>query len=223
MTTIDICVAQDEEILKKHDYTEKTESTIDVSVLPQVMQVKNFGKRGRTKYTHLVDQDTTVGTGGFGGIKALAKPGGVPTNFSAGCFLCGGPHLKKGAVNARSVVLTFALTYHYADCPQNKEGSGPNSAPLGPRDRPRQSWRDDDDKQYGSRERARDGYSRDQEWDDNYHSRPRERYRQSRSRSRSPPRRQNLREDDYKRKDRQHSRERSIDSVHVEKRRRTEY
>ncbi|KAG6902998.1 hypothetical protein C0995_008571 [Termitomyces sp. Mi166 len=44
---------QDEEILKKHDYTAPTESTVDISMLPKVMQVKNFGKRSRTKYTHL--------------------------------------------------------------------------------------------------------------------------------------------------------------------------
>ncbi|KAG9045065.1 hypothetical protein FS837_007112 [Tulasnella sp. UAMH 9824] len=73
---------QDAEILKRHDYTEATESTLDVSMLPKVMQVKDFGKRGRTKYTHLLDQDTTrVGTDGKGG--------------GAICFLCGGPHLKK--------------------------------------------------------------------------------------------------------------------------------
>jgi hypothetical protein len=39
------------------------------------MQVKNFGKRSRTKYTHLVDQDTTIRTGGFGGSTPV-KAGG---------------------------------------------------------------------------------------------------------------------------------------------------
>ena len=31
----------------------------DMTALPAVMQVKKFGMRGNTKYTHLVDQDTT--------------------------------------------------------------------------------------------------------------------------------------------------------------------
>ncbi|KAK0198042.1 splicing factor, Prp19-binding domain-containing protein [Armillaria mellea] len=79
---------------QRHDYTEATASTVDVSSLPKVMQVKNFGKRSRTKYTHLLDQDTTVPTGGFGG-NAPVKAGGKSLE-GGGCFLCGGPHLKKG-------------------------------------------------------------------------------------------------------------------------------
>ena len=63
-------------------------------MLPKVMQVKNFGKRSRTKYTHLLDQDTTVPSGGFGGT-APVRAGGTSLD-GGGCFLCGGPHLKKG-------------------------------------------------------------------------------------------------------------------------------
>ncbi|RXW18448.1 hypothetical protein EST38_g7417 [Candolleomyces aberdarensis] len=93
---------QDMEVLKKHDYTESTESTVDVSSLPKLMQVKNFGKRGQTKYTHLLDQDTTAGNGGFGG-SAPVKSGGLNTQ-GGGCFSCGGPHLKKVAQTQNPLV-----------------------------------------------------------------------------------------------------------------------
>ena len=48
-----------EDVLSR-DYSGATlEDKFDKTVLPKVMQVKNFGRSGRTKYTHLVDQDTT--------------------------------------------------------------------------------------------------------------------------------------------------------------------
>lgn len=46
--------------VRKRDYSAPTlEDKYDKEHLPSVLQVKKFGMRGRTKYTHLVDQDTT--------------------------------------------------------------------------------------------------------------------------------------------------------------------
>ncbi|KAK0208047.1 splicing factor, Prp19-binding domain-containing protein [Desarmillaria ectypa] len=222
---------QDEEILKRHDYTEATASTVDVSSLPKVMQVKNFGKRSRTKYTHLLDQDTTVPTGGFGG-NAPVKAGGKSLE-GGGCFLCGGPHLKK-------------------DCPQNTgplplSGRGPGTgsnnvsggsrawgAPPPPRDG--QSWRSNDDVRDDndgrSRDRGHEDYNRGaRREDDGYHrhdrSKPGDRYdydsRGSRRRSRSPRRSPDGYDDgdrDYRYRERRRSRERLDDRDHREKRRR---
>ncbi|CAG9566147.1 unnamed protein product [Danaus chrysippus] len=49
-----------EEDVFKQDFSGPTlDDHFDKTVLPKVMQVKKFGRSGRTKYTHLVDQDTT--------------------------------------------------------------------------------------------------------------------------------------------------------------------
>ncbi|KAK9453609.1 splicing factor, Prp19-binding domain-containing protein [Dipodascopsis uninucleata] len=57
---------QDMDILKRADYaTENVEDAVkDKSVLPKALQVREdqIGKRGRTRYTHLLDQDTSKGS-----------------------------------------------------------------------------------------------------------------------------------------------------------------
>jgi microfibrillar-associated protein 1 len=51
---------RDDHDVRKQEFNEPTlEDRVDKEKLPTVMQVKKFGMRGRTKYTHLVDQDTT--------------------------------------------------------------------------------------------------------------------------------------------------------------------
>ncbi len=51
---------EDDQVFKR-DFAQPTlEDHFDRTVVPKVMQVKNFGRSGRTKYTHLVDQDTTA-------------------------------------------------------------------------------------------------------------------------------------------------------------------
>ncbi|GJT77833.1 microfibrillar-associated protein 1-like protein [Tanacetum coccineum] len=44
----------------RRDYSSPTgEDKMDKTILPKVMQVKHFGRSGRTKWTHLVNEDTT--------------------------------------------------------------------------------------------------------------------------------------------------------------------
>lgn len=50
---------RDDNIFKRDFSGATLEDHFDKTILPKVMQVKNFGRSGRTKYTHLVDQDTT--------------------------------------------------------------------------------------------------------------------------------------------------------------------
>eukprot|EP01104_Vermistella_antarctica_P010467 TRINITY_DN279_c3_g1_i3.p1 TRINITY_DN279_c3_g1~~TRINITY_DN279_c3_g1_i3.p1 ORF type:complete len:518 (+),score=165.67 TRINITY_DN279_c3_g1_i3:279-1832(+) len=50
----------DESAVVQRRADEGTETDrVDKSLLPKVMQVKRFGRSGQSKYTHLVDQDTT--------------------------------------------------------------------------------------------------------------------------------------------------------------------
>ncbi|KAJ3065033.1 Microfibrillar-associated protein 1 [Rhizoclosmatium hyalinum] len=50
----------DEEIVATRDFNEPTlEDKFDKTILPAVMQVKNFGKSGQTKWTHLSKEDTS--------------------------------------------------------------------------------------------------------------------------------------------------------------------
>jgi len=50
---------EDSEVYQRDFSNPTLEDHFDKTILPKVMQVKNFGRSGRTKYTHLVDQDTT--------------------------------------------------------------------------------------------------------------------------------------------------------------------
>ncbi|KAG8824944.1 hypothetical protein FRC19_000773 [Serendipita sp. 401] len=99
---------QDLDELKNRDYSGRPESQVDMTLLPKVMQVKDFGKRSRTKYTYLRDQDTTRAAKPTGAASTGGAGSGMAPPDGQGCFLCGGPHLKR-------------------DCPQND----PSKAPPG--------------------------------------------------------------------------------------------
>ncbi|GAA5970831.1 hypothetical protein JCM3765_005579 [Sporobolomyces pararoseus] len=237
---------QDQEILKKHDYTAPTISTVDVSSLPSVLQKRNFGKMSQSKYTHLADQDTSRKDGGFGGIsKSGSKPGGNATGN--GCFNCGGPHLKRDCPQLNDPSQAGPSGSNSSALPSTSRDGGWGSRPSGSRDDdrrggerrdfpPSNSSRDDrfapSGSGSGSGRRGGVGYDRrggDRRDDRGYSSR-----RRSRSRSKSPPPRRRYDDDsrrdyrdrdrggrdsrDYDRRERRRSRSRERDDP--EKRRR---
>ena len=76
-----------EGVYKRDNSSATLEDKFDKTVLPKVMQVKNFGRSGRTKYTHLVDQDTTQFDAAWSQETAqnlkfqLSHAGGMKANF----------------------------------------------------------------------------------------------------------------------------------------------
>jgi len=77
---------QDQEILER-DYNQPTlEDKFNKEMLPKVLQVKDFGFAGRTKYTNLKDQDTSKPDAGWSQKTAVnsrmkAKLGGYKEGF----------------------------------------------------------------------------------------------------------------------------------------------
>ncbi|CAK9786441.1 hypothetical protein CC85DRAFT_329584 [Cutaneotrichosporon oleaginosum] len=98
---------QDEDdALLSRDYTAATESQVDMAALPKVLQVRDYGKASRSKYTHLTDQDTT--SGGWGTAhQAFGRPSDQVNQGGTGCWNCGGDHMR-------------------ADCPVAEDMGNPN-------------------------------------------------------------------------------------------------
>lgn len=65
---------------ERRNKVEMQDQVLDMASLPKMMQVRDFGKRSRTKHTHLRDVDTTSQEAGW----AKGKSGG-----GNACFNCG--------------------------------------------------------------------------------------------------------------------------------------
>ncbi len=162
--------SQDMDILKR-DYSGPTENAVDKSQLPKLMQVRDYGKASRSKWTHLSAEDTSRQKGEDARYRpqgwserqaAKGELGGRDGDNKQGCFNCGGPHLRR-------------------DCPNPSVGptgdsgriTGTNNAVMrGPErrwgardDRPREDDRDADQRDRRPEER-RDRPDRDRDRDE---------------------------------------------------------
>lgn len=76
-------IDKEEDILKRDIMEPTLEDHQDKEALPDVMKVKNFGRSGRTKWTHLTAEDTTAFDGTAGGAWA-AKDNQTHLKYGAG-------------------------------------------------------------------------------------------------------------------------------------------
>lgn len=187
---------QDMDIVNKRDYTGPTENAVDKRLLPKLMQVRDYGKASRSKWTHLANEDTTKKQGDprFKGMSGTGQDGAntaASGSASQGCYTCGGPHLRRDCPEARS-----GHSQGQDRHGDRGHGRGANNVPVGVRKARDQEngrpYRDRDGE--GERRAARRRDARDDRGyriDDRERDRDKREWRDRRpcSRSRSPPRR----------------------------------
>lgn len=90
-------VQDENDELFNRNYLAAAESEVDKSALPEIMQVRDFGKRSRTKYKHLTAEDTSQG--GWGTAhQSFGKPSDA-NQAQTGCWNCGGQHSRADCPN----------------------------------------------------------------------------------------------------------------------------
>lgn len=77
---------EEQHVLRRDVSAPTLEDHFDKTILPQVMQVKDFGRAGRTKWTHLVNEDTTKHDAPWAqsnplNVKMSNKGGGMKQEF----------------------------------------------------------------------------------------------------------------------------------------------